>query len=115
MCKMLLDGENEWKMRMEDQVHDLQTALAEVKKVSYLPQYDHSEFSSARGSDRDPVTALPPEEMLQTPDGGFSVIKPGDVTTMTRQNSLNLACRRKKQTTFHTPMSSLYEATQHPK
>ncbi|KAM5353395.1 hypothetical protein ACJ41O_000045 [Fusarium nematophilum] len=110
----LLDGENEWKTRMESQVQELQNALAEVQQVLNLPRLSPAQPPIASGTFAEPShPALPVRtEMQSTTDRDSSSVRPSDVTAMTRQNSPDSApLDRQEDPILNTPMASLYEVT----
>ncbi|KAJ3495866.1 hypothetical protein NLG97_g3080 [Lecanicillium saksenae] len=120
----LLDGENEWKTKMEAKVEALQTALADVQRV--LNAQNGSAANTTPGTVASGHTSVsqtqhqPQAQALHDPSpvmsrGVPSSMSPSQhrtVTAMTRENSIEPeASDSDHQAIVSAPMASLFEVT----
>ncbi|KAF7555616.1 hypothetical protein G7046_g6518 [Stylonectria norvegica] len=108
----LLDGENEWKSRMESQFRALYAAVVETQRALDLPQLPPFEKAPVDGGQGlPPKPSSVPDASSSRNSGHLSVIK-ADITAMTRENSPRLETQsREDEGIVSAPMESLFEVT----
>ncbi|OAA78279.1 Zn(2)-C6 fungal-type DNA-binding domain protein [Akanthomyces lecanii RCEF 1005] len=120
----LLDGENEWKSKMEAKVEALQTALADVQRLLNVPNGNTANVTAGTaGSRHTSVSQAHPPPQPQPMHGPSPVVSHGahsslspslqrTATAMTRENSTEPeAPDSDHQAIVNAPMASLFEAT----
>ncbi|KAH7017114.1 hypothetical protein EDB80DRAFT_772593 [Ilyonectria destructans] len=110
----LLEGENEWKESMEQQVRNLQAALADVQRRLNMPQTVPHQLSLNHQDTQMPAQnpGLPTHLVSQVSPAANSPLRPSDVTAMTRENSPEAAIHEaQEQAIGNAPMASLFEVT----
>ncbi|KAG5928065.1 hypothetical protein E4U42_001303 [Claviceps africana] len=112
----LLDGENEWKTKIETQMQNLQAALSEVQRTLNMPRPLPKRLTETEGSNNfalsvggHPVSSAA-EGMPQAHPDGIVPIRP---TGMTRENSVEAVTQEADddQAMVSAPMASLFELT----
>ena len=108
----LLDGENEWKKSIEDQMRNLQTTLSDIQRTLHMPR-PPAHLASVEASDLTVSSAgaqaLPGQMATQAPVETAVPIQPSG---MTRENSVEgEAPAGDDQTMVNAPMASLFEVT----